>query len=424
MNNYNTAICIVGICLVITALVIFINHLRTKKTIDRIENMLNEAAKGNFSEKSFDETRLSSLESRFAHYLSASVVSARNVELEKDKIKSLIADISHQTKTPIANLLLYSELLLEDDTDNLSVQMRENIVQLHAQSEKLQFLIASLVKLSRLENGILQLSPQEEALKSMLTLAVKETEFKARAKGLELILHDTDEKAYFDSKWTLEAICNILDNALKYTNEGTISLSVTAYEMFVRFVAIVGTSGSGKSTLLHMLGGLDRPSSGKVFVDGKDIFSLKDEELTIFRRRKIGFVFQAYNLVPVLNVYENIVLPIELDGGKVDKEFVKKITETLGLDQRLDALPNQLSGGQQQRVAIARALAAEPAIILADEPTGNLDGRTSQDVLGLLKVTSQKFSQTIVMITHNEEIAQLADRIIRIEDGHIQERAV
>lgn len=236
MNNYNTAICIVGICLVITALVISINHLRTKKTIDRIENMLNEAAKGNFSEKSFDETRLSSLESRFAHYLSASVVSARNVELEKDKIKSLIADISHQTKTPIANLLLYlySELLLEDDTDNLSVQMRENIVQLHAQSEKLQFLIASLVKLSRLENGILQLSPQEEALKSMLTLAVKETEFKARAKGLELILHDTDEKAYFDSKWTLEAICNILDNALKYTNAGTISLSVTAYEMFVR----------------------------------------------------------------------------------------------------------------------------------------------------------------------------------------------
>lgn len=226
MNNYNTAICIVGICLVITALVIFINHLRTKKTIDTIENMLNEAAKGNFSEKSFDETRLSSLETRFAHYLSASVVSARNVELEKDKIKSLIADISHQTKTPIANLLLYSELLLEDDTDNLSVQMRENIVQIHAQSEKLQFLIASLVKLSRLENGILQLSPQEEALKSMLTLAVKETEFKARAKGLELILHDTDEKAYFDSKWTLEAICNILDNALKYTNEGTISFYV------------------------------------------------------------------------------------------------------------------------------------------------------------------------------------------------------
>ena len=185
------------------------------------------------------------------------------------------------------------------------------------------------------------------------------------------------------------------------------------------FVAIVGTSGSGKSTLLHMLGGLDRPTSGSVTVDGKDIFSLKDEALTIFRRRKIGFVFQSYNLVPVLNVYENIVLPIQLDGRKVDEKFIAQIVKTLGLDGRLDALPSQLSGGQQQRVAIARALAAAPAIILADEPTGNLDSKTSQDVLSLLKVTSQKFSQTIVMITHNEEIAQLADRIIRIEDGRI-----
>ena len=189
------------------------------------------------------------------------------------------------------------------------------------------------------------------------------------------------------------------------------------------FVAIVGTSGSGKSTLLHMLGGLDRPTDGKVFVDEKDIFSLKEEALTIFRRRKIGFVFQSYNLVPVLNVYENIVLPIELDGGKVNKEFVQRIVQTLGLDGRLDALPSQLSGGQQQRVAIARALAAAPAIILADEPTGNLDSKTSQDVLSLLKVTSQKFSQTIVMITHNEEIAQMADRIIRIEDGRIVTRS-
>ena len=188
------------------------------------------------------------------------------------------------------------------------------------------------------------------------------------------------------------------------------------------FVAIVGTSGSGKSTLLHMLGGLDRPTSGSVIVDGKDIFRLKDEALTIFRRRKIGFVFQSYNLIPVLNVYENIVLPIQLDGRRVDENFIGKIVKTLGLDGRLDALPSQLSGGQQQRVAIARALAAKPAIILADEPTGNLDSKTSQDVLGLLKVTSQKFSQTIVMITHNEEIAQMADRIIRIEDGRIVSR--
>ena len=188
------------------------------------------------------------------------------------------------------------------------------------------------------------------------------------------------------------------------------------------FVAIVGTSGSGKSTLLHMLGGLDRPTGGTVTVDGKDIFSLKDEALTIFRRRKIGFVFQNYNLVPVLNVYENIVLPIQLDGGKPDPAYVDSIVETLGLQSKLQNLPNNLSGGQQQRVAIARALAAKPAIILADEPTGNLDSRTSQDVMSLLKVTSEKFSQTIVMITHNEEIAQMADRIIRIEDGRIVSR--
>ena len=187
------------------------------------------------------------------------------------------------------------------------------------------------------------------------------------------------------------------------------------------FVAIVGTSGSGKSTLLHILGGLDRPTSGNVKVDNRNIFSLKDEELTIFRRRKIGFVFQNYNLVPVLNVYENIVLPIQLDGKEPDEDYIKSIIETLGIESKLDNLPNNLSGGQQQRVAIARALASKPAIILADEPTGNLDSKTSQDVLGLLKVTSQKYAQTIVMITHNEEIAQLADRIIRIEDGKIVE---
>ena len=188
------------------------------------------------------------------------------------------------------------------------------------------------------------------------------------------------------------------------------------------FVAVVGTSGSGKSTLLHMLGGLDRPTSGTVTVAGREIFALKDEELTIFRRRKIGFVFQNYNLVPVLNVYENIVLPIQLDGRAEDRGYVDQIIETLGLERKLRNLPNNLSGGQQQRVAIARALAAKPAILLADEPTGNLDSKTSQDVMGLLKVTSQRFAQTIVMITHNEEIAQMADRIVRIEDGRITSR--
>ena len=188
------------------------------------------------------------------------------------------------------------------------------------------------------------------------------------------------------------------------------------------FVAIVGTSGSGKSTLLHMLGGLDRPTSGTVTVEGKNIFSLKDEALTIFRRRKIGFVFQAYNLVPVLSVYDNIVLPIQLDGGRVDRGHIQGIIHALGLEARLNSLPGQLSGGQQQRVAIARALATKPAILLADEPTGNLDSATSQDVLSLMKVTGRKFSQTMVMITHNEEIAQLADRIVRIEDGRIVTR--
>lgn len=185
------------------------------------------------------------------------------------------------------------------------------------------------------------------------------------------------------------------------------------------FVAIVGSSGSGKSTLLHMLGGLDCPSSGKVFVDEKDISSLKEDALCIFRRRKIGFVFQSFNLVPVLNVYENIVLPIELDGNAVDQNYFDSVVGMLGLREKLNSLPSQLSGGQQQRVAIARALVTKPTIVLADEPTGNLDSRTSQDVLSLLKVSGEKFGQTIVMITHNEEIAQLADRIIRIEDGKI-----
>lgn len=190
------------------------------------------------------------------------------------------------------------------------------------------------------------------------------------------------------------------------------------------FTAIVGTSGSGKSTLLHMLGGLDRPTSGIVEVEGKNIFKFNDEELTIFRRRKIGFIFQNYNLIPILNVYENIILPIELDGNKVDRRYVNSVISVLGIESKIKNYPNNLSGGQQQRVAIARALATRPAIILADEPTGNLDSKTTLDVLGLLKTTSQNFNQTIVMITHNEEIAQMADRTIRIEDGKIVSKVV
>lgn len=203
------------------------------------------------------------------------------------------------------------------------------------------------------------------------------------------------------------------ENSVQALNH--VSISVENGE----FVAVIGTSGSGKSTLLNLLGGLDTPTSGEVLVSGKKLFQMNEEARTIFRRRNIGFVFQNYNLVPVLNVYENIVLPIELDGSKVDTEYVKTVLHTLGLEQKVQAMPNQLSGGQQQRVAIARALAAKPAILLADEPTGNLDSKTGMDVIALLKMTSQAFHQTIVMITHNEEIALMADRMIRIEDGKV-----
>lgn len=217
------------------------------------------------------------------------------------------------------------------------------------------------------------------------------------------ILQTTDLKKYYGTK---PNITKALDGVTLSIGEG-------------EFVAIVGTSGSGKSTLLNMMGGLDTPTSGNIKVKGKELSKFNDEQLTIFRRRQIGFIFQNYNLVPVLNVYENIVLPVELDGDKVDKKFMGEVVRMLALEDKLNNLPNNLSGGQQQRVAIARALVSKPAIVLADEPTGNLDSRTSSDVLGLLKVTSQKFHQTLVMITHNSEIAQLADRIIRIEDGKI-----
>ena len=212
-------------------------------------------------------------------------------------------------------------------------------------------------------------------------------------------------------------------NLTKYYGEGDtlvkaldgVSLSVERGE----FVSIIGTSGSGKSTLLHMLGGLDNPTSGTVIIDDKDISGLKGDELCIFRRRKIGFIFQSFNLVPSITVYDNIILPIQLDGKKPDKDHIDNVIETLGIESKKNVLPSKLSGGQQQRVALARALASKPAIILADEPTGNLDSKTSQDVLGLLKTTGKKYNQTIVMITHNDEIAQMADRTIRIEDGHI-----
>lgn len=219
------------------------------------------------------------------------------------------------------------------------------------------------------------------------------------------ILQTTDLKKYYGAE---PNITRALDGVTFSVEQG-------------EFVAVVGTSGSGKSTLLHMMGGLDIPTSGSVRIRDKELAEMNDEQLTIFRRRNIGFIFQNYNLVPILNVYDNIVLPVELDGDMVDQKFMDEVVSMLGLEDKLYNMPNNLSGGQQQRVAIARALVTKPAIVLADEPTGNLDSHTSADVLGLLKRTSNEFNQTIVMITHNNEIAQLADRIVRIEDGRIVE---
>lgn len=222
----------------------------------------------------------------------------------------------------------------------------------------------------------------------------------------------------------MEAILETRNLKKYYGQEPNITRALDGVSISVEngeFVSIIGTSGSGKSTLLNMLGGLDVPTSGSVKIRGKEIARMKDEQLTVFRRRNIGFVFQNYNLVPILNVYQNIVLPIELDGNRPDRDYVEKIIRMLHLEEKLDHLPNNLSGGQQQRVAIARALASKPAIILADEPTGNLDSRTSLEVMQLLKMTRTQFGQTLVMITHNPEIAQVADRMIRIEDGKIAE---
>jgi len=225
----------------------------------------------------------------------------------------------------------------------------------------------------------------------------------------------------------VNAVVQISDLKKYYGREPNLVKALDGVNLCVEpgeFIAIVGTSGSGKSTLLHMMGGLDKPTYGSVIIEGRELSEMNDEDLTIFRRRQIGFVFQNYNLVPILNVYENIVLPVELDGNKVDKDYVDKVISMLHLEDKLNSLPNNLSGGQQQRVAIARALVSKPAIILADEPTGNLDSRTSQEVMGLLKMSNNEFHQTLVMITHNSEIAQLAHRIIRIEDGKIMGREV
>ncbi len=337
----------------------------------------------------------------------------------------LISDISHQVKTPVSNLQMVTDTLL---TKPVSEEERMDFLQgIRSQTDKLDFLFQALVKTSRLETGAIRLEKKDSSLFHTLAQAMSSIVYAAEKKEIAVSV-DCPENLIIshDSKWTSEALFNsilqTIDLKKYYGTEPNITRALDGVNFTVEqgeFVAVVGTSGSGKSTLLHMMGGLDTPTSGSVIVRGEELAKKNDDELTIFRRRNIGFIFQNYNLVPILNVYENIALPVELDGDTVDKKFMDEVVYMLALEDKLENMPNNLSGGQQQRVAIARALITKPAIVLADEPTGNLDSKTSADVLGLLKRTSGEFNQTIVMITHNNEIAQLADRIVRIEDGKI-----
>ena len=450
----------------------------------------------------------------------------RQSHKEKEQIKELISDISHQGRTPMANIKIYLEILEEEQEDK--VRRQECIGKLIKQTERMDFLMQSLVKLSRLETGIIEICEKDTKIFEVLGLAVAAVVPGAEAK--EISVHvDCPEtlKLFCDAKWTQEAIFNLLENAVKYTPKGgSIYISVMEQEVFGKisirdtgrgipaehqaqifqrfyrepevhdedgigiglylarkivtmqdgymevhsesgkggrilhlsaneikevvrteelkkyyplgthtvkaldgvnltvkegeFVAITGKSGSGKSTLLHMLGALDVPTSGEVYIDGKSLASMTREEQAVFRRRKVGVVFQSYNLIPDLSVYENIVLPIELDGGYVDKAYIEELLRQLKIEDKRDALPGTLSGGQQQRTAIARALSYKPAILLADEPTGNLDTQTSHDVMGLLKTVARKYQQTTILITHAMDVAQLSDRIVYMEDGKIR----
>lgn len=424
---------------------------------------------------------------------------------EKEGTKELVADISHQLKTPISALDTSFSILLQE---NLSVEERTEFTKRCRNAlDGLEILLQSLLQISRLEAGLIQIEKSQQSLSDIILIAVNRVYPKASEKNIELSFDCESSlekmKIMLDKKWLSEALINVLDNAIKYSprdskidirlqkrnmilrieiedqgigipseeyhkvfqrffrgtiqqvkeangsgiglylarkiieeHHGTISVSSNWNRslgtekkypgstfliqlQIGEFVAIVGKSGSGKSTLLHMLGGLDTPTSGEVLLKGKELYKMKEDELAVFRRRKIGFIFQAFNLVSSINVWENIVLPIGLDGKKVDTEYINDIIETLGIEKKIHNLPNTLSGGQQQRVAIARALASRPDILFADEPTGNLDTKTSDEVIALLKMSAKKYGQTIVMITHDDEIAQVADRILIIEDGRV-----
>ena len=475
--------------LVLALAAVFLLGLYYLKCLKRMQKLLRDYQEtGTACFSTMKETRESKLENTLQRLLDQAEKKEAQAKRERDEVASLLSDLTHQLKTPMANVIMYTELL---EDENLTPEERQRFTYLaRTQAKKMQWLLGNMLKASQLERGMISFSAEYTGIRETIRQAVSSVYAQAEERDIMIKVEPfEDRKLYHNPRWTAEAMENILDNAVKYSPSGSvvtvrvqpmeiytqieisdqgIGISGEEYNKIFRrfyrssnaaqtegsglglylaqlilnnekggenqvkaldgvnlsveegeFVSVVGTSGSGKSTLLHMLGGLDYATSGSVFVSGKEIFKLNESELTIFRRRNIGFIFQNYNLVPVLNVYENIVLPIQLDGEKPDKRFVGEIMEMLGIQNKKNSMPNQLSGGQQQRVAIARALASKPAIILADEPTGNLDSRTSQEVLGLLKLTGERFHQTIVMITHNDAMAQLSDRVIRIEDGKI-----
>ena len=381
---------------------------------------------------------------------------------DKETIQGLVSDISHQVKTPVANLRLYAGIL---KNPALPAEKRNEFLgTMSGQIDKLDFLLQSLIKMSRLETGTFALHITEAPLKDTIAAAMSTVWARAEEKGIALLADcDSGITVQHDPKWTAEALGNILDNAVKYTpGGGSVAITVRPWQFYTRiditdtgtgipeehyndifqrfyrgqeaaaqdgidlaiekgkFTAIIGASGSGKTTLLNMLGGLDTPDEGEVIVDGVSLAGLKEKELAVFRRGKVGFVYQNFNLIPTLTVKENMLFPLSLAGSTPDPVFFQEILTLLHLEDRQNAYPNQLSGGGQQRVAIARALIAKPSVILADEPTGNLDSKSSQNVLGLLKLSVETWKQTLVMITHNLEIAQMADRVIRIEDGRIR----
>ena len=369
---------------------------------------------------------------------------ADNEQREKRFLKNTIADISHQLKTPLAALNIYNGLLQDEEVSPSEVKEFADLSE--QELDRIETLVQNLLKITRLDAGSVVLEKKNENVAEMVQDIARQYNYRAEQEQKKLVLSGSEVVTLWcDRDWMQEAVDNLVKNALDHTKSGdTIQVEWNALPSMVQikvrdngsgetavhalkdvsfsvpkgeYVAVVGESGSGKSTLLNLIGGLDTPTSGKVLIDGKDVFAMKDRELTIFRRRNIGFIFQAFNLIPELTVEQNILFPVLLDYQKPDRAYLEELLTVLNLKDRRKHLPSQLSGGQQQRVAIGRALMTRPSLILADEPTGNLDTQNTSEVIALLKETSRKYEQTILMITHNRSIAQTADRVLQVSDG-------